>query len=239
MTDFCILTKNQFSLTLNILKMKKVILLISVVIIICSCNKNDEPTNVEVTKSSYLPMAVGNYWVYQEYFERGDGTFFIQNIMDSTCISKDTLINGRPFYKFVNYQIIKSLNNPVRLEATYFYADSAKHLINPKGEILFSEDNFSDILYKTSDVLEGDTATWLTFKMEKLNQAVNVPAGSFTDILNVKGTVICSPNFTNIPNPRYVNKYFAKNVGKVLHSYIWVQGGGGIERRLLRYSIKE
>lgn len=219
--------------------MKKVILVISVIIGFCSCNKNDDPINPKSITSSYLPMAVGNYWVYQEYFEKADGTFYTQNIMDSTCISKDTLINGRTFYKFVNYQILKKLDNPVTLEATYFYADSAKHLINPEGEILFSEDNFSDILYKYSDVIEGDTATWLTFKMEKLNQTVNVPAGSFTDLLNVKGTLICSPKFTDIPNPRYVNRYFAKNVGKVLQSYALLQNGGGIERRLLRYSIKK
>lgn len=78
---------------------------------------------------------------------------------------------------------------------------------------------------RRSQVLEIDTATWTTSKMEKLNQHVIVPAGTFTEVLNVKGTVICNPKYTSIPNPRYVNNYFAKNIGEVLHTYFYVVGG--------------
>lgn len=218
--------------------MKKVILVMGVMIGLWSCIKDDNTVNSEANSSSYLPMKVGNYWIYQEYFENADGVINVSYTLDSTCISKDTIIHGRTFYKFDNYQIFKHPGIPVKIESTFFYSDSAKNLINPKGQIVFSEDNFTDILYKTSDVIDGDTATWLTFKMEKLNQNVVLPIGSFTDLLNVKGTVICSPKFTNIPNPRYVNRYYVKNIGKVMHSYIYVGGGGGFERRLLRYNLK-
>jgi len=219
--------------------MKKVILVIGVLIGFYSCNKVDETVNPQVTSSSYLPMAVGNYWIYQDYWNNGDGVFHASSSIDSTCIVKDTVINGRIFYKFDNYHIFSHSESPLKIESTFVYSDSAKHLINPKGEILFSENNFTDVLYKSSDVLEGDTATWLSFKMEKLNQSITVPAGTFTDLLNVKGTVICSPKFTNIPNPRYVNRYYAKNIGKIMRSSIYVQSGGVIEQRLLRYNLKK
>ena len=212
-------------------------LVVVVIICFCSCHKDDETVNSKVTTSSYLPMAVGNYWVYQEYYSQGNAPFVASSIIDSTCISKDTIINGKTFYRFDSFQIDTHLATPLSFKSSDFYADSAKYLINSKGEILFSEDNFTDILLRRSDVIQEDTITWITGKMEKLGQTVTVPAGTFNDVLNLKGTVNCNPKFTAIANPRYVNKYFAKNVGEILHSYIYVGGGGTIERRLIRYKI--
>jgi hypothetical protein len=103
---------------------------------------------------------------------------------------------------------------------------------------MFSEDNFTDILFRSSDLNGEDTVTWITNKMEKSDQIVVVPAGTFIDVLNVKRTVNCNPKYTTIANPRYMDNYFAKNVGKVLYSYLYV-GGGEFELRLLRYKINE
>lgn len=219
--------------------MKKVILVVAVIVCFYSCHKDDESGSGEETTSSYLPMAVGNYWVYQEYLSQGDGTFVPSSILDSTYISKDTLINGKTFYKFDNYQIIKTSAKSVSFEGSEFYSDSVKYLIDSNGVILFSENNFTDILYKRSDVIDGDTLTWITGKMEKVDQILTVPAGTFTDVLNLKGTVNTNLKVPNISNPRYVNKLYAKNVGKVLQSFVFVHSGGTIERRLVRYKINQ
>lgn len=217
--------------------MKKVILVVVVIICFFSCHKDDEAVISKVTTSSYLPMAVGNYWVYQEYTTQNNGTFVPSSAIDSVCISKDTIINGKTFYKFDSFQIYASLVPPIRVNGSDFYSDSCKNLINPKGEIMFSEDNFTDILLRRSDVIQEDTFTWITGKMEKLDQIVTVPAGTFNDVLNLKGTVNCNPKFSSVSNPRYVNKYLAKNVGEILHSYIFVDVDITIEKRLIRYKI--
>lgn len=220
--------------------MKKVISVLAVIVCFYSCQQDDEPTPAEVITSSYLPMAVGNYWVYQNYFSRRGEDFFTASWeMDSIYISKDTLINGITFYQFDTYRGSQSGNQPAIFESSAFYADSARHLINPLGKILFSEDNFTDTLYRKSDVIENDTLTWISWKMDKSNQTVTVPAGTFNDVLNFKGTVIVKPEITPIANPRYINNYFAKNVGKVFYSSFYVGSGDEIEMRLLRYKINE
>jgi hypothetical protein len=219
--------------------MKKVILAVAVIIGFYSCHEEAETVSTQVTTSSYLPMTVGNFWVYQEYEAPLDGSFSASNILDSICISKDTLINGKTFCKFDSYQINSNLvQGNIKFLGSEYYKDSSKYLIDAKGKVLFSDDISTNLLSKRSDIFDGDTITWITSKMEKLDQIVNVPAGTFTDVLNVKGTLICNPKFSQIPNPRYLNKYFADNVGEILHSYTYIGGGGMIERRLIRYSIR-
>jgi hypothetical protein len=117
--------------------------------------------------------------------------------------------------------------------------DSSKYLINSDGQILFSENNFSDTLLRTTRLYEEDTICWITGKMEKNENDINVPAGTFNNTLNLKGTIICNPKYTRIGNPHYVNKYYAPEVGEILHSYLYVYDGSSLEKRLTRYKINK
>lgn len=220
--------------------MKNLILVVSILVIFYSCKKNDNSDNVKVITSSFLPMSVGNYWVYLQFDIDSNGNAIQSSIIDSTIISKDTLINGKTYYRFDNFEsfpMSKGANtNFVSFE---YYRDSSKYLINSSGQILFSETNFADTIYRKIATIQDDTVSWTTGKMEKTNINLIVPAGNFTNLLNLKGTVICNSKFTKIENPRYVNKYYAQEIGEILHSYIYVAGGGSVERRLLRYKINK
>jgi hypothetical protein len=185
-------------------------------------------------------MAVGNYWIYREYEIDTIGNERQTSIFDSTVITKDTLISGITYYRLDNY-VYYSISNVIKadLNGPVYYRDSSKNLINSKGQIMFSEGNFSDTLFRKTEVLQGDTIYWISFKMEKPVDNINTPAGIFNNLLNFKGTVICNPKFTSIKNPRYVNKFYAKGVGEILHSHIYVFGGGSFDKRLVRYQVNK
>jgi hypothetical protein len=220
--------------------MKNVILMIGIFMCLCSCKKDDDKKKSEITNSDYLPMKVGNYWVYQEYEIDTIGNERQTSIFDSAVITKDTLINSKIYYRLDNF-VYYSISDVIKVDllGTVYYRDSSKNLISSKGQIVFSEDNFSDTLFKKAELLQGDTIYWITFKMERPLGNVNTPAGIFNNLLNFKGTVICNPKYTSIKNPRYVNIFYAKEVGEILQSNIYVLGGGSVEKRLVRYQVNK
>ncbi len=211
--------------------MKNLILILGVIISMYSCEKSDKPEKTANPVSEYLPMTVGNYWVYQVFDINSGGNEFQTSIMDSTIITKDTLINDLKYFRFDFYE------NSIHPVATIYFRDSLKNLVNSAGEILFSENNFTDILLRKSEILQEDTIYSMTCSMEKIGLEVSVPAGVFNNILNYKGTVVCNPKYTTIENPRYTNKYYARGTGPIFQSQIYVSGGGVREKRLVRYHI--
>jgi hypothetical protein len=74
--------------------------------------------------------------------------------------------------------------------------------------------------------------------MERINNAITVPAGTF-EVLNYKGTIVTSMNTPGIKWPRYTNSYYAKGTGKIMETYIYITGRQTYEKRLVRYYVKE
>jgi hypothetical protein len=222
--------------------MKKLILILIVGsgILIYSCKKNENQEIPKAQFSDYIPMTIGNYWVYQEYYLDSAGNAEQKSIFDSTIISKDTTIDGNKFFKFDNFKSSFFQNSMIYdYTDSKYYRDSLKNLINPDGQICFSESNFTDTLYRFTQILNTDTLCWITCKMEKMTENVSTPAGSFGDVLNYKCTVTGNVRVNAIPGPRYIHKYFAPNVGEILHSYIYLHSSGSIERRLVSYKINK
>ncbi|MBS2099826.1 hypothetical protein [Carboxylicivirga linearis] len=213
--------------------MRKLILMFTLLIIaLCSCEKDDHSVNN--LKSDYIPMAVGNYWIYETYNTNTLGEERKQSYVDSVVIVKDTLVNGDIFYK---YEYFKIHNQQSTLERTLYYRDSCKYLIDIQGRKLFSENNFNDTLRYHNYVGEVDTIYTSSYKMEAFNDIVDIPAGTFSDVLNFKGTVYCNPRYTEIPNPRYTHNYYARNVGLIFESYSYVFSGERLEKKLVRYEL--
>jgi len=214
--------------------MRKLFVLGIAIAILTSCQKEDDSGESRI---NYTPLEIGNYWIYQHYSIDSIGNETETTMIDSVVITKDTIINGNKYF------ILEGTNKPLnggKWVVIDILRDSLGYLINNKGQIQFAENNFSDTLAKRVMVNNhnGDTIYTLTYKMEKPNNSVTIPAGTF-DVLNYKGTVITVYDIPGVKNPRYINKFYSDKVGKILDTYFYIHGPLIYEKRLLRYYIQE
>ena len=210
--------------------MRKLLFLVLVITFFASCKKNDS-----VNKSEYLPLDSGTYWVYVHYDIDSLGNEIEKDRIDSVIISRDTIINNLQYFVLegTNYP-----NNGISWGVLDILRDSSGYIVNDKGEIRFSEDNFSNILASKTEVLNEDTLYTLTYQMEILSDPINVPAGDF-EVLNFKGTVTTPQQIIGVENPRFLNNLYSNNVGKVLQSYFYIHSPIISEKRLVRYNVEK
>lgn len=207
-----------------------------------SCEKDDSTGfNPEAEEAlNYFPLETGNSWVYKNYEIDSVGNETDLNIMDSVVVTRDTLINGNLYY------VLEGTNYPLNIDpftgenwsTLAILRDSSGYLVNHKGEIMLSVDNFTDTLFMQMATNGEDTIHTITYQMEKPDELINVPAGKF-EVINFKGTVYNLSPHKNpaIKNPRYINYYYANNVGKVLQTYFYLNGTSTFEKRLVRYHL--
>jgi len=210
--------------------MRKLILLSFAIGFVMSCEKNDP---VAEQSAGFLPLQIGNYWIYQHVDIDSLHNETFRDYTDSVSISRDTLINGNQYF------ILEGTNYPAsrgQWEILDILRDSMGYIINQKGIIRFAENNFTDILASKTEVHQEDTLFILNYKMESMENSCQVPAGQY-EVLNYKGTVSYHVDIPGIQNPRYLNTYYADGVGKVLQSYFYFSSPVISEKRLLRYKI--
>src|SRR5512138_3455758 len=123
--------------------MKKAFLFLPALMIISllSCNKSDDSSSPPPADVDYMALKVGNYWIYQNYDIDTNGVATPTDDWDSAYISKDTVVNGKTYYKMHRKQVLQA---PVQL--VEFLRDSSGYLVGINGNILMSEDNFTDTL---------------------------------------------------------------------------------------------
>lgn len=223
--------------------MKNVMFLLLAFLFLYSCQET-EFSNSNNT-SDYLPMSIGNYWVYQQFIKNLDGTEEATQIFDSTYIKSDTIINGKRYFKFVTNGIYpesetrSSYSNSLRRDSSGCLVVLSLELNNnPNPYVIFSEYNYTDTLYKGIFKSNMDTLYTITIRMEKMQQSLSVPVGNF-EVLNAKQTVIGNQMFTFYPEPRYNNRYYAKKIGEVAYSRHNFNSPDDFLYKLIRYSIKE
>ena len=213
--------------------MRKLFFIAAMIAIFSACQKDDD-SNQTVSEPDYYPMAIGNYWVYQ--FTNTDTLGVVHyERFDSIFIDRDTLIGNETFFVFEHAKI--SSDGDVSYGPSSYYRDSSGYIIDSSGAIFFSDKNFTDTLQSVTRIIGQDSIYRATYKMEYVSEIVSVPAGDF-EVLNFRGTVwIYDPN-PNIPNPRYLNDYFAPNVGKIYNnSFYTMSNYYNLESRLLRYNV--
>lgn len=216
--------------------MRKLFYLGFVVALFTSCDKEvSNPIIDPVDKPNYFPLDVGNYWVYEHYDIDLLGNETKSGKTDSVIVSGVKVVNGNQYY------VLEGTSYPFNGGSwgiVDVLRDSSGYVVNVNGQIKFSADNFTDTLISKIEVINKDTLYILTYRMEKLNNQVVVPAGKF-EALNFKGTLITSNPEQGVKNPRYLNNYFAVNVGKVLETYSYLSSPIISEKRLVRYKIKD
>lgn len=216
--------------------MRKLFYLGLMITLFASCEKDDlNSTNDPAEKTNYLPLDVGNYWIYKHFDIDSLGNETEINKTDSIVIRRDTIINNNQYF------ILEGTNYPFNgghWGIIDILRDSSGYLVNEKGQIKFSKDNFTDILASKIEVFENDTLYTLTYQMEKMTNPVTVPAGEF-EVLNFKGTVLTHQQFKGTKNPRFLNNLYSNNVGKILQTYFFLSSPNFSEKRLVRYNIKK
>lgn len=205
-----------------------------VIILFASCEKDDSPTiNDSVEKTDYLPLEIGNYWIYKHYDIDSLGNESEKDRIDTVKINRDTIINNYQYF------ILEETNYPYSGTAwgiKDILRDSSGYIVNEKGQIRFSVNNFSDTLASKVEVFNDDTLCMLTYQMEKVTKPVTVGAGEF-EVLNFKGTVTTPQQISGTKNPRYLNNLYSNNVGKVLETYFFLRSPIISEKRLVRYNV--
>ena len=215
--------------------MRTTIIIAVMAIFFFSCKK-DEPTELipttdpTSTSNSYLPLKIGNYWVYKNYNRDSLGVETELSQIDSIYISKDTIINGNTFY------IIEGENYPFNNSSRSILRDSGDYIVNNDGTILFSSSNFTSILNYFVFTNANDTIYTSTAKMYNSPQ-ISTPAGLFS-ALNYKCEIVTTHPNNYIHNPRYTEDAYAQGVGKVYKVIFFINSPNFIVKRLLRYHVQ-
>jgi len=205
-----------------------------------ACKKTPLPDVIGVTNScdGYCSYTVGSYWIYQHVLIDSNGVEQILTTTDTVSIVGDSIINGQTYAavkgKLIPYSSLfpSGIINHVR--------DSLHYLVSYTGTILFSSQDFSSILTQDSTVSTnaGSTVTnYYSHKMEDVVDSVSLPAGTFK-VLNYERTASSTDSLINSMFAyKNSNQYYAKGVGKVLHSFVF-SNKRYLEHRLLEYHIE-
>jgi len=222
--------------TKTITLMRKTILpvfLFTLLVTTWSCKKDDEPiTENPVTYDDYACLKTGNYWIYQQFTVDSLGNATPTDKYDSCYIEKDTVVDGKIYYK-----MIRPLY--AGMQPTILYLrDSLHYVVGITGSRYFSSQDFSSVFYYGVINFEGDTIAEQRMQMANPNTSVSVPAGTFT-------THDCQTQFQFHPpynfngNVRYQHARYAKNKGIVLETLpFFLSNPNFTERRLVRSYIQ-
>lgn len=206
----------------------------SLLIISCltSCKKEEtnQPDNntSQQSTTNFMPLSVGNYWVYDWYKVDSNGVESYYNERDSLYISKDTIINGNTYYK-------QEGTFSGMYETAQFLRDSNDYLVNSDGEILFSATNFTDIL--NTDTFEY--YCYIDYQMAHKDSLVTVPAGTFTTY-NCMGTIYNLDSAYQAQwGTQYMHNIYADSIGLVLEqTHYYNMPYNKLQKRLVKYYLQ-
>jgi hypothetical protein len=197
-------------------------LMVLLLFIAFSCKKKTKTVTVEpsapteTTYPSYSQLKVGNYWIYQRFMVYPKtGVESKVNGQDSCYVMKDTLISNKLFYK------LRKFDFPFNKVNYLFLRDSSHCIVNEKGKVLFSSQDFTSIFddqYLIEHDTKEDTVYHLTSKMDDKDLIATCPAGTFVTS-NMKTTYTISANYSTPDlRIRFRNSRYAKNVGQILET---------------------
>lgn len=151
--------------------------------------------------SSYMPLAVGNYWIYQKSMEDSAGNFTFNNSYDSVYVSKDTSYNGKRYYTIEH-------SNP----SFYTWPSTPQHLYDSSGYIYdASGDPYFDPVH-INDTVKTYYQSWSGnyYLVPRLYPGMATPCGNYNGVM-------MTVNYPNIvANPVFFSyQAYAQGVGAV------------------------
>ncbi len=196
----------------------------------CNCNDDEGPA-LPTPATEYMPLAVGNYWIYQWYKidTLGNETLY-GNTLDSIYVSGDTMINGN------TYAILRG--REFNSDIQYFYRDSSGYMVSAKSKIpLFTTTSTTERLGIDTLFIGTDPFLMNDKNMQPPTPSVTVPAGTFADCLS---TITYMTAFeADYPHGVRTFPYqYAKGVGRLLHKVAFYSTADYYESRLVRYHVE-
>ncbi len=209
--------------------MRNLLIIAALALLAASCEKNEEPT--PDPQLTYMPLEIGNYWVYENIWVQQDGTGTPDEKLDSIVVARDTLLRGEKYFVLEGVRIATNSEWGV----ISILRDSLSYLVNEKGEILFAENHFGEVLRTRYEIQNNDTLVMLESVMQEVPVSVALPGGNF-DALNFETTV--TSFLTNPAGDTFTLNYlYAKDVGRVFHELLFLGSLNRLEKRLVRYHV--
>ena len=216
--------------------MKNYALLVLLALVVFACKKDDEviiepPAPAPV----YMPMEVGNYWVYQSFRIDSLGETPTDRF-DSLVIIKDTMIRDHRYY------IYEGTMHTIHWRTLRILRDSSGFYVNHHGDIFFTDQKGNgEVYYEKTDYMgdDADTSVYIKAYNEEVHQQITFPIGTF-DVLNRINDYAIFPQNTNFPDSlkyRKTNNYFIENIGQASYSVLYAMSGLRFDKRLIRYRI--
>ncbi len=217
--------------------------------------KTEEPK--PTIYDSYLPLAVGNYWIYQHFKINADDSEIPLNSFDSIFIKNDTIIDGQKYFAFYH----KLSQNKINPGGTFtgiptHLRDSAGFLVEPAKRNFMkflAPVNFPDTLSNDTSYRDREKMQPIVVEISKMEQGVSsiqVPAGNF-DVITRSGycdwyiySSSYDPNSFEKIIQNNQTAYFSKNIGLIKRIYYYypynftTEPGTRSEIRLVRYNVK-
>jgi hypothetical protein len=217
------------------MKFKSQIYFITIILLIYSCKKDTTiisskaPGHNSTSSVSYLPLTVGNYWVYQMFSLDTGGVETAMNKVDSVYIQKDSIIGGKTYYYFCQSD---SAFTAALFPLRGLIADSSGFLKYYGGEILLDPIHIND-------TLKIDTTTWkiIYYTIPIPFSNVTVPAGVYSGVgMKIKIHYLYTWPFSDAYAPAYTN--FVSSLGLCFNKGGYAsEPRAGFSWKLLRYHI--
>jgi hypothetical protein len=137
--------------------MIKYILIICTTITFFACKKdtvifqkNAKPVTISNSiVDTMLPLAIGNYWIYQKSADDTMGGLNLQPVFDSVYVEKDTLISGEHYYKLCHTNsYFYSYYNFFTSNLVQYVKDSSNYLVSIDHIMLLDKVHIHDTIQK-------------------------------------------------------------------------------------------
>lgn len=217
------------------MKIKLPLLLAAFAFLIANCKKDNTPPYVppvDPPDPVYLPLSIGSYWYYDIYLVNDStGVEEKVNLGDTVRIIEEKIING---YNYFGFEQKEYMLSPPNMKDTVYLRDSSGYIVNLEGTIIFAHNDFNNTLRVET---YGATFYQAEYSISDTLENITTAAGTF-DCLNFKGRFNSTNPNDNFPD-RFLNNYYAKDVGLVLETTFFVNSfSRHYERRLTEYHIE-
>ena len=207
------------------------IVAIATTVFLPSCSKENTKDNPPVQKETvlnYMPLAVGNYWVYQRYTCDSGELDCVEKSIDTSQITKDSLINGNIYYKMVGQSLAGA--------QSVFLRDSGDYIVDATGIIYFTlSDTSTTFNHQYAPTGQPDTLYFWYFQLEQNAVAVEVPLGSY-NCKDMRGHFYRHQD--NFEIDHNTHSLYSKDVGLVKKTALFASNLSVLKQELIGFHIE-